>query len=86
MWHPPLPPPGRSNGVFSLRFDGSEMTILPELSWICDATIQASLDNLLGMAQGTVSVDKLFMSGQLQIEGNMAKGVEIRNLLSPQKR
>lgn len=77
---------GRSNGVFSLRFDGSEMTILPELSWICDATIQASLDNLLGMAQGTVSVDKLFMSGQLQIEGNMAKGVEIRNLLSPQKR
>ena len=33
------------------------------------------------MANGTVSADKLFMTGQLKVEGNLAKSAEMRQLL-----
>ena len=33
------------------------------------------------MAEGTVSADKLFQTGQLKVDGNMAKGAELRYLL-----
>jgi len=37
------------------------------------------------MARGFVTVDKLYLSGQLRLSGNLSKGFEIRYLLSPAK-
>ena len=35
------------------------------------------------MTDGSVSADKLFMTGQLKVEGNVAKGAELRRMLRP---
>ena len=35
----------------------------------------------LNMANGTISFDRLFLTGQLKVEGNLSKGAEIRQLL-----
>jgi len=43
--------------------------------------VTASFDHLMGMVTGKISFDKLFMSGQLKVSGNLAKGAEIRWLL-----
>ena len=48
-----------------------------------DAYIECSYDNLLKVAAGKVSVDTLFLNGQLKISGNLSKGYAIRNLLAP---
>ena len=50
-----------------------------------DGRITASFDHLLGMAQGTVSSDKLFITGQLKVEGNLSKSAALRELLSRPK-
>ena len=42
---------------------------------------QAAFDQLLNMANGTISFDRLFPTGQLKVEGNLSKGAEIRQLL-----
>ena len=33
------------------------------------------------MAIGTVSADKLFVNGQMKVEGNISKGAEMRYLI-----
>ena len=35
----------------------------------------------MGMAEGKFDDDKLFQTGQLKVEGNMAKGAELRYLI-----
>ncbi|MBR2702513.1 MAG: SCP2 sterol-binding domain-containing protein, partial [Erysipelotrichaceae bacterium] len=42
--------------------------------------------NLYNMAIGTASADKLFVNGQLKVEGNISKGAELRYLLGQKKR
>ena len=46
------------------------------------AYVTASFDHLLAMAQGRASFDKLYMTGQLKIDGNLAKGMELRPMLT----
>ena len=46
-----------------------------------DAYVTANFDHLLAMARGEISFDKLFLSGQIRVDGNLSKGTEIRNLL-----
>ena len=46
-----------------------------------DAYVTANFDHLLAMAKGEISFDKLFLSGQIRVDGNLSKGTEIRNLL-----
>ena len=48
-----------------------------------DAYIECSFDNLLDMASGKVSADSLFLSDQLKISGNLARGYDIRHILAP---
>ena len=48
-----------------------------------DAYIDCSYDNLLKLAAGKVTVDALYLNGQLKISGNLSKGYAIRNLLAP---
>lgn len=77
---------GRMNGVVSVEFlrsqQGTFFDIQPNANEKADATVTADFDYFLGMAQGTVSFDKLFLGGQLTVEGNLAKGVQIRQLLT----
>ena len=46
-----------------------------------DAYVTANFDHLLAMARGELSFDKLVLSGQIRVDGNLSKGTEIRNLL-----
>ena len=74
---------GRGAGVFYMIFRKGGVEVVPCVYNDADAAIAASFDNLLGMTEGTVSADKLFMNGQLKVEGNVAKGAELRRLLTP---
>ncbi len=76
---------GRMNGVVSVTFsqDGGQtrFDMYPGHSADAEAVVTASFDHLLAMAQGTASFDKLFLSGLIKVEGNLAKGAQIRQLL-----
>lgn len=74
---------GRGDGVFTLIFNDTDIQVVPNFDTTPDARIAATLDNLLGMARGTVSADKLFLSGQLKVYGNIVQGSEMRQVLSP---
>ena len=67
--------------MFSLRFANGEMEVIPRTVEDCDAQVESSYDNLMGMAEGTKDPDKLFMNGQLKVTGSMIKGHEFRDLL-----
>ena len=77
---------GRMNGIVSVEFrrdaQGTFFDIQPYANMDSDATVTADFDYFLGMAQGAVSFDKLFLGGLLTVEGNLAKGVQLRQLLT----
>lgn len=73
---------GRGDGFFNILFKDGEMTVVPNINELPDVIISASLDNLLGMARGTISADKLFMNGQMKLHGNIVIGAEMRTLLT----
>ncbi|MBE6909648.1 MAG: glycosyltransferase [Ruminococcaceae bacterium] len=74
---------GKGSGIFYVEFHDGEMDVVPSNYHGADVNIAASFDNLMGMVKGTVSTDKLFMNGQLRVEGNVSKGAELRKLLAP---
>ena len=76
---------GRGEGVFTIEFNNGEMTTRPSYEHGADFTITASLDNLLGIANGTISADKLFFNGQMKVTGNIVKGSEMRTFLTVKK-
>lgn len=71
---------GRGAGVFYIEFTGDKMDVQPYGYNNPDAKIVASYDHFLGLQKGTVSGDKLFMSGQLKITGNLSLGMKIRSI------
>ena len=48
-----------------------------------DVSISTTFDNLYNMAIGTASADRLFVNGQLKVDGNISKGAEMRYLIGP---
>ena len=76
---------GRGAGTFTIRFNENGMQVEPTSASDAEAYVHCSFDNLLAMARGFVTVDKLYLSGQLRLSGNLSKGFEIRYLLSPAK-
>ncbi|MCF0142030.1 MAG: glycogen/starch synthase, partial [Parasporobacterium sp.] len=74
---------GRGAGTFSVEFESGNIKVEPFEYKGAAAVISASFDNLMGLAKGTLSYDKLFMNGQLTIRGNVVKGSEMRQLLTP---
>ena len=72
---------GRASGIFYVEFGDGQIQVMPCKHHTADAYITASFDHLMGMALGTISPDKLLMNGQLQITGNLSKGIEMRRLL-----
>ncbi len=75
---------GRTNGVLYVKFSGEHLDIIPCGNNDADAFVTADFDNLLAMARGRTTFDKLFMSGQIKVTGNLSKGAEIRHLLGKQ--
>ena len=77
---------GPGEGSFYIRFDQNGMEIVPGAHQHPDATVSASFEHLLGMGKGEMNPDRLFMTGQMKITGNIAKAAELRYLLmTPQK-
>ena len=74
---------GRGEGTFHVRFENGGLEVLPTPAQDAEAFIECSYDNLLDMARGFVTTDKLYLSGQLRFGGNLSKGFEIRRLLTP---
>ena len=72
---------GRTDGVLHVSFSNGELEVVPAACDSADAYITAAFDQLLNMANGTISFDRLFLTGQLKVEGNLSKGAEIRQLL-----
>ena len=76
---------GRGAGFFYVEFVDGELKVCPEPRPDAEAFIECSFDNLLAMARGFVTTDKLFLTGQLRLSGNLSKGFEARKLLTPSK-
>ena len=74
---------GRAEGTMYVAFTMGDIHVEPFSYAGADAYIECSYDNLLKVAAGKVSVDTLFLNGQLKISGNLSKGYAIRNLLAP---
>lgn len=76
---------GRGAGTMHVRFADGELHVDPVALEHADAYVDCSFDNLLDMARGIVTTDKLYLSGQLKLSGNLSKGFEIRHVLAPAK-
>ena len=76
---------GRSEGTMHVEFVDGNMYVRPQSHPQAEAFIDCSYDNLLDMARGIVTTDKLYLSGQIKLSGNLSKGFEIRHLLAPSK-
>ena len=74
---------GRAEGTMYVAFSMGDIHVEPFSYAGADAYIECSYDNLLKIAAGKVSVDSLFLNGQLKISGNLSKGYAMRNLLAP---
>lgn len=72
---------GPGSGTFHLKFTKKGMEMYPYSYDDADVKVAASLDNLYNMATGVVSADKLFVNGQMKVEGNISKGAEMRELI-----
>ena len=72
---------GPGEGTFYLKFTKDGMEMAPYSYEGADISIAASFDNLYNMAIGTVSADRLFVNGQMKVEGNISKGAEMRYLI-----
>ena len=74
---------GRGAGFFYLEFTKHGLLAVPCDYHDADAWIACSFDNLMGMTDGSISADRLFMNGQMKVIGNVAKGAELRHMLKP---
>ena len=78
-------PAARSIGKFyiELNREGENLyfNIEPYPYEGADAYVSASYEHFMGMAEGKFDDDKLFQTGQLKVEGNLAKAAELRYLI-----
>ncbi|MBE6125480.1 MAG: glycosyltransferase [Erysipelotrichaceae bacterium] len=76
---------GPGSGTYYVKFTKQGMDMQPYNYNDADVFIATSLDNLYRMATGVVSADRLFVNGQLKVEGNISKGAELRYLIGKRK-
>ena len=74
---------GRTEGIFYVEFKDGNMYMEPASYFNADAYLECSYDNLLDLTSGKVSADTLFLTDQLKITGNLARGYDIKHVLSP---
>ena len=77
---------GHGAGFFYIEIKGQTLHIAPYDYHEADAWMASSFDNLIGMTDGSISADRLFMNGQLKVIGNLAKCAELRHILKPAAR
>ena len=76
---------GSAVGIFYMELDREgdklNVSIEPYPYNGADAYVSASYEHFMGMAEGKFDDDKLFQTGQLKVEGNLAKSAELRYLI-----
>jgi starch synthase len=77
---------GPGEGTFYVKFTKQGMDMQPYDYADAHVKLATTFDNLYNMAVGRVSADRLFVNGQLKVEGNISKGAEMRYLLGPSKK
>ena len=76
---------GPGEGTFYVKITKQGMEMQPYDYADAHVKIATTLDNLYKMAVGRASADRLYVNGQLKVEGNISKGAELRYLLGPKK-
>ena len=76
---------GPGEGTFHLQFNKEGMQMYPNSNDYAHVRIATSFDNLYNMATGVASADRLFVNGQLKVEGNISKGAELRYLIGKKR-
>ncbi len=77
---------GPGEGTFYLKFTRDGMEMAPYNYVGADVYVSTNIDNLYNMATGFASPDKLFVNGQMKVEGNISKGAEMRYLIGKPKK
>ncbi len=72
---------GPGEGTFYLKFTRDGMEMEPYSYEGADVTISTTFDNLYNIAIGTTGPSRLFVNGQMKLEGNLSKGFELRYLI-----
>ena len=72
---------GPGEGTYSVKFTKQGMEMEPRSNPEAFCTIATNFDKLYNMATGVTSADKLFVNGQMKVEGNISKGAELRYLI-----
>jgi len=73
---------GEAAGWLYIEINGDGYRVEPWSYHDADAHIKCTYHHLMRMMRGETTAPKLFMRGRLKITGNLAKGFEIKNLLS----
>ncbi|MBR5340353.1 MAG: glycogen/starch synthase [Erysipelotrichaceae bacterium] len=76
---------GPGEGTFYVKFTKAGMEMAPYDYKGYDVAIATNFDNLYRMATGQVSPDRLFVNGQLKVDGNISKGAELKYLIGKNK-
>ena len=77
---------GPGEGTFYVKFTKDGMEMAPYSYDGADVTIATTFDNLYNIAIGTANPNRLFIKGQLKIDGNLSKGAEMLYLIGQKKR
>ena len=73
---------GRGDGFMNVLFRNGQLSVIPNINESPDAIVTVGLDHLTGICRNTLSAGKLFMHGQLKVNGNLPKAVEVFRLLT----
>ncbi len=74
---------GEGAGWLYIDIGSEDFVVEPWSYHDADAHIKCSYYHFMRMMHGETTTPRLFMQGRLRITGNLAKGFEIKNLLSP---
>ena len=73
---------GEGAGWLYIEITGDGFRVEPWSYHDADAHIKVSYHHFMRMMRGETTVPRMFMKGRMKISGNLAKGFEIKNLLS----
>ena len=74
---------GEGAGTLYIAIENGSYRVEPWSYFDADCHIRVSYRHLMRMMNGETTAPRLFMKGRLKITGNLAKGFEIKRLLTP---
>lgn len=69
-----------------ILLDGIDNAVSNDAELAADTTIKVSLDNFVALAQGKLNPAMAFMSGKLQIAGDMGVAMQLQSVTSKMAR